>query len=96
MGKTAEVERNGVKQSLSFPENLIGTLIESKKKGGSMMLIPRMPAIIGSFDGMNEKSPGKDAGILEGDIVLSINNLPVNFFDEMRPILQNSTGNTVD
>jgi regulator of sigma E protease len=96
MGKTAEVERNGVIQSLAFPENLIGTLIESKKKGGSMMLIPRMPAVIGSFDGMNEKSPGKDAGMLEGDIVLSINNMPVNFFDEMRPLLQSSTTGTVD
>ena len=96
MGKTAEVERNGVKHSLTFPENLIGTLIESKKKGGSMMLMPRMPAIIGSFDGMTEKSPGKDAGILEGDIVLSVNSIPVNFFDEMRPILQSSITGIVD
>lgn len=95
MGKSAEVNRNGKMVSLKFPENLIGTLIESKKKGGAMMLIPRMPALIGSFDGMSEKSPAQEAGIKEGDLVLSVDGIAINYFDEMRPILLNNTTGSV-
>ncbi len=65
MGRKALVERNGETFEIRFPENMIGKLIESKRKGASI-LMPRIPAIVGSFDGLNEKSPAQEAGLQEG------------------------------
>lgn len=90
-GKSATVERNGKSIELQFPENLIETLIESKKRGPAMQIIPRMPAMIGSMADIGNDSPGKQAGLQEGDLILSINNQPIRFFDEMRSVLVAST-----
>ncbi len=91
-GKSAVVDRNGTQVNLTFPESLIGDLIESKKRGG-LRLEPRVPAIVGSFDGI-DKSPSKDAGLLEGDVIKYIDSQQVTFFDEITPILK-SKGNEV-
>lgn len=91
-GKSAIVDRNGTQVNLTFPESLIGDLIESKKRGG-LRLEPRVPAIVGSFDGI-DKSPSKDAGLLEGDIIKYIDSQQVTFFDEITPILK-TKGNEV-
>lgn len=90
MAKSAQVLRNGETKDLTFPENLLGQLIESKRKG-SVMLLPRVPAYIGSFDGLNEKSPGKEAGLRENDLILTVNDESVQLFDEIKPILQKTT-----
>ncbi len=87
-GKSAVVDRNGAQINLSFPESMIGDLIESKKRGG-LRLEPRVPAIVGSFDGV-DKSPAKDAGLLEGDLIKTIDSQSVFFYDEIRPILLGS------
>lgn len=87
-GRSAVVDRNGTEVKLSFPESLIGDLIESKKRGG-LRLEPRVPAIVSSFDGI-DKSPAKDAGILEGDVIKFVDSQAVFFFDEIRPILLGS------
>jgi regulator of sigma E protease len=89
MGRKALVERNGETFEIRFPENMIGKLIESKRKGASI-LMPRIPAIVGSFDGLNEKSPAQDAGLQEGDILKSVNGISVSYYDEIKPILVKS------
>jgi len=89
MGHSAVVNRNGETIKLQFPENLIGKLIESKRKGAGLIM-PRVPALVGSFDGLNEKSPAKDAGLKENDLILSLNGEPVTFYDEIRGILKKS------
>lgn len=87
MGKSAVVDRQGSTINLTFPENLIGTLIESKRKGASL-LMPRIPAIVGSYDGLNEESPAKNAGLKEGDIIKNLNGIDITYYDEIKPILQ--------
>ncbi len=87
-GKSAVVDRNGTQINLRFPESMIGDLIESKKKGG-LRLEARVPAIVGSFDGV-DKSPAKDAGLLEGDVIQFVDSQAVFFYDEIRPILLGS------
>ncbi len=89
MGKSAVVDRNGSQITLKFPESLLGTLVENKRKGTNLLL-PRMPAIVGSYDGINEKSPSQEAGVKDGDEILTVNGIPVTFYDEIRPILVNS------
>lgn len=82
-GRKAVVQRGNEQVQLSFPESLIGDLIENKKKGA--MIIPRIPAIVGEFG--PEPSAFKDAGAKEGDIVKAINGHPITFYDEIRSTL---------
>ena len=52
-GTQAVVERNGQQVTLQFPVSLLGDLV-SRKKNGLLSLDPRVPAILGSFEGLNE------------------------------------------
>jgi regulator of sigma E protease len=88
--KTAIVDRNGEQVTLNFPVDMIGTLVEHKNKLKSSILFePRMPAIVGSFEGAG-KSNAKDAGVKEGDIVKSVEGIPITYFDEIGPVLRNT------
>lgn len=83
LGKSAVVDRNGSTLELKFPENLIGQLIERKK--GGVLILPRMPAIVGEFDSTkSEKTCAELAGIKKGDSITKVNGKPVYFFDEIR------------
>ena len=89
--KTAVVERNGENLTLSFPVDMIGSLVERKNKMKSAILFePRMPAIVGSFEGVG-KSNALDAGVKEGDIIKAVEGTPVTFFDEIGPLLRQTT-----
>lgn len=90
-GKSAIVDRNGVQIPLNFPANLIGKLVESKRRSGSL-ITPRVPAII---DFIDKNAPVKKAGLQKGDIITSIDSQAVHFFDEMKTLLAASKGNTV-
>ena len=93
--RCATVARNGEQIDLNFPEDLIGKLVEYKKKAKGLILIePRMPAIIGSFDGIN-KSNAKDAGVMEGDRIVSVDSIPLNYFDEIAQVLQSRSKDSV-
>lgn len=94
MAKSAQVDRNGETVDLDFPENLLGTLVESKKSG-SVILLPRVPALIGSFDGINDASPAKEAGVKENDLILAIDSTPIHLYDEIRPLLQQTKKKSV-
>lgn len=85
-GTKAEVERNGERLTLQFPESLLGDLV-SRKKNGMLSLDPRVPAILGSFEGINETTPAMKAGLQGGDKIVSVNQIPVTYFDEIRTVL---------
>lgn len=93
--KTATVDRNGTEVVLNFPVDLIGSLVEHRKEAkGTMTIDPRVPAYVGSFEHAG-KSNAKDAGIKENDQIIAINESPVVFFDEMSPVLQSVTSDSV-
>jgi regulator of sigma E protease len=94
MGKSAVVERNGTAVNLIFPEDLIGKLIENKKRN-SGMLLPRTPAIIGPIQELSDPSPIKKAGALQGDRILAIDGQGLTYFDEIKPIVSASKNKTV-
>src|ERR1700759_1573718 len=53
MSKSIVVERDGKEVTLKPPVDLLGRLIESKKKN-SILLEPRIPAIVGKYDKTND------------------------------------------
>lgn len=91
--KSALVERNGTQVKLQFPESLIGDMISRKKKG-SMMLEPRVPAILNSFEGL-DNTPAMKAGLKEGDRIVKLNNTSISYFDEVRAALQATQSDSV-
>lgn len=91
MASSAKVERDGKEVDLKFPVDLLGRLVEKKKKG-LMPIAPRVPSIVGSFKGLDEKSPAKDAGLKEDDLIIAVDQKPVQYYDEIKPILMASNG----
>jgi regulator of sigma E protease len=93
-GTQAVVERNGEQVTLQFPVSLLGDLV-SRKKNGLLSLDPRVPAILGSFEGLNETTPAMKAGLQGGDKIVSVNQIPVTYFDEIRAVLLQAKNDTV-
>jgi regulator of sigma E protease len=89
-----EVERNGQRQRIDLPVNLIEKLVESKRKRG-LMLMPRVPAIVGEFD-KKDSSYAKQSGLQQGDRIVAIDSIAVSYFDEMIPLIGKKKNSTVE
>ncbi len=76
---TVLVEREGRQQLLKMPVDLIGKLVEKKKKTEGPLISPRVPVVV-----MNVPDTGNayKAGLRNGDIILGIDSLKTGFFDE--------------
>lgn len=86
LGRTINLERDGVKKEIELPVNLIEKLIESKRKRG-MLLSPRIPSYVGKYDA-KDTSFGKKAGLQEMDRIVAIDSTPIQFYDEIAAVLQ--------
>ncbi|HMR93351.1 MAG TPA: RIP metalloprotease RseP [Chitinophagaceae bacterium] len=87
LGKKITIEREGNRQDINLPVNLIEKLIESRRKRG-MLLERRIPAIVGKYEGKGmDTLYGKQAGLQEMDRIVAIDSVPVQFYDEMSAIL---------
>ena len=78
LGETVEVERDGQKQVINLPVNLIGKLVE-KKRGGLALFTPRIPAIAFVIP---DTSNAARAGLKRYDKIVGVDSLPVTYFDE--------------
>lgn len=118
LGKQITVERNGKKEMLNIPINMIEQLVEQKGKRSNRLFTPRLPVIIGGFPGSDENTSegnktvyvdtrvkSKDAvnDSINGnqerlrlfDKIVAVDSTPVNYFDEMSPLLQTKKGDSV-
>lgn len=86
LGRTIVIERNGQQQTLQLPINLVEKLIESKRKKG-FLLEKRIPTYVGKYSD-KDTAYGKLAGLQEMDRILAIDSIPVQFYDEMAPLLR--------
>ncbi|MDX2045354.1 MAG: RIP metalloprotease RseP [Chitinophagaceae bacterium] len=93
MGNTIELERDGRRVELKLPINLIEKLIESKKKR-RYFLYPRIPSYVGEYD-KSDSSNGKKAGLQKMDRIVAIDSIPIEFYDQMMPILSSKKNNNV-
>ena len=85
LGKNVTIERKGVASNITMPEKFIGELVESKKKTG-MLLMQRIPTLVGEFDA-TDTSNAKKSGLQFMDRIITIDSMPVAFYDEISAIV---------
>lgn len=73
------IDREGKQMKLNMPVDLIGKLVERKRKSEKPIISPRIPVIVLQVD---DTAVAFKNGLREGDRVISINNINTNFRDE--------------
>ncbi|HUZ61560.1 MAG TPA: RIP metalloprotease RseP [Hanamia sp.] len=94
LGRQITLERNGNQETINVPVNLIGQLVEKKGKRSQSLLQPRMPIIVGGFESTNSTNAGKE-GLQVFDKITAVDSIPVNYFDEIKSLLQKKKGDSV-
>lgn len=94
VGKQITVERNGKEETINIPVNMIEQLVEKKGKRNNFLIQPRMPVIVAGFDTSNSSNPEKE-GLRPFDKIVGIDSIPVEYFDQVKPILLNKKGDSV-
>lgn len=77
--KTVTIERDGKVQQLDMPVNLIGTLVEKKRRTDGPMISPRIPVIV--MD-VSDSVPAYRDGLRVGDRIVGISGTSTQYFDE--------------
>jgi regulator of sigma E protease len=90
LGETMTVERDGEKKDLVIPVNFIEKIVEKGKR--SVLLMPRVPAIIGEI---KPGSPAEKNGLLFKDQIVGIDTVDIEFFDQVKPLIQHRAGDTI-
>lgn len=84
------VERNG--KPVTFQTNDDGKAIAFKSENPRSFLTPRLLPLIDTI----AFKAAKDAGLSVGDKIIAVNNQPIAFFDEVKPIATKFAGRTLD
>lgn len=79
--QTIQIEREGNKRDIPFPDRIIPELLNS-----TGFIMPRIPFYVAGF---TKDSPAKEAGLKVDDKLVAINNHPIEFFDEFKDSLAN-------
>jgi regulator of sigma E protease len=90
LGETMTVERDGEKKELVIPVNFIEKIVEKGKR--SVLLMPRVPAIIGEI---KPGSPAEKNGLIVKDQIVGIDSVDIQFFDQVKALIQHRAGDTV-
>ncbi|MFZ9387513.1 MAG: RIP metalloprotease RseP [Chitinophagaceae bacterium] len=81
LGNSMEVLRDGRQISLEIPQNLIGQLVENRKKGDGGFIEPRKPAIVFYVE---DTSSAYKAGMRKNDRIVGLDSARFEFFDELQ------------
>lgn len=84
LGDHAVVERDGKEETIALPENFIGQLVEKKRNRIPLATVRVEPVIL--F--VSDSSGAKTAGLQVGDKILAIDSTPIQFFDELKTLVQ--------
>lgn len=82
--------RNSQPLILEMPVDLIGKLVEKKKKSEGPMMEPRVPVIVVS---VLDSSSAKVAGLMPGDYVTKVDSLSTEFYDEFKTLMKSKKEN---
>ena len=89
------VEQNGSQKTIQMPIDLIGQLVEKKKQGVGF-IEPRRSAIVGDMtDKMFDTSYAKKAGLQKMDRIVAVDNVPVNYIDEIGKLVERKKNDSV-
>jgi len=89
-GETYTIERDGQVIEKEIPVDFIETLSEDKEK--ARFIYFRMPFVINAIP---KKSPNVDSGLQKGDAVVEMAGKPVEYKDQVIPILEANKGKTI-
>jgi len=81
---TVSIERDGKPMTLNMPVDLIGKLVEKKKKTDGPLISPRVPVIV--LD-VADTSNAYKAGLRNSDLILSVDSASTKFYDEYEAIM---------
>ena len=84
------IERDGVEQKITLPEDFLGKLSTSKSRGFFEL---RNPFVIGK---VTDSSLNKGVDLKNGDIVLAVNNQELKYFDQLEARLEPLKGQSID
>lgn len=93
LGREITVERDGEKETIHVPVNMIEQLVEKKGKRTTLVM-PRTPLIIGNFDAADSTN-AKSAGLKGFDKIVKVDSTPVSFFDQFSAYVSGKRGDTV-
>jgi len=93
LGREITVERDGEKETIHVPVNMIEQLVEKKGKRTTLVM-PRTPLIIGNFDAADSTN-AKSAGLKGFDKIVKVDSTPVSFFDQLSAYVSEKRGDTV-
>ena len=91
-GKSMIVERNGEQKNINFPVDLVGKLVESKRR--RRLVDIRVPALVGEFN-KKDTSYASRSGLKMGDKIIAVDSTSVQFFDELIPLVSKKKNGTV-
>ena len=87
--KKVTIERDGVEKTINLPQDFLGQLSTSKNRS---LFEVRIPFMVGE---VIDSSKNKGVDLKERDIITSINNTELKYFDEFGAFLNNLKGQTV-
>jgi regulator of sigma E protease len=92
VGENITLERNGQIMNLTLPVDLIGQLVENRRKDVTGFLEPRMPALVYRVD---DTSRIYKAGLRKNDMIVGIDSVRVGFYDELKNHLLNKKDDSI-
>ena len=89
-GKEITIERNGEQSTITFPEDFLSQLIDSKEKG---FIDLRMPFAVVKIP---DTSFNKNVGIKKGDVIVGLNDIETKYADQVKIALEKFKGEEVE
>lgn len=86
------VQRGSQTLSVTVPRTILNDLADN----GIEEFISRIPRTKFVVDSLTSTGTAIKAGIVKGDSIVAINNVPISFFDELKPELIKNKGKVVD
>ena len=87
---SVDIIRDEQKMKLPMPVDLIGKLVEKKKKSEGPMISPRVPVIVVD---VADSGSAKKAGLQSGDEILMVDSTPTKFYDEFTALMSTKKEN---
>lgn len=88
-GKEITIERNGQEKTITFPQDFLAQLIDSKEKG---FINLRMPFVVVEVP---DTSANKNSGLKKGDIIVGLNDYKTKYVDQVTAGLDKFKGQQV-
>lgn len=90
LGDHMTVEREGKQVDLQIPVNFIEKVVEKGKR--TILLLPRVPCVVGE---VGKGTPAEKNGLLAKDQIIGIDSMKIDFYDQIKPAIQNRAGDSI-